>query len=299
MHADVIELTDLCAAVLSPTHAFVRQRLEVEVPREADEVSDAMPVDLVGLESWQVGERLLRELVRGRSPQQALETEWRQGAVPPGRYGWRQVQDTATCAHTLWQEYAASHGGVEPGSIDVDVALPDGRRVVGTVPGVFGERLVRVGYSRLAAKQRLRLWVDLVAVAAGDPGRSWAGRSIGRAEEPGAPPARATYRRPDDPLAVLTDLVALRDLALTRVVPLKPEAGRAWASQTLRGKPEWLIARDAGDAWRKESGGEHELCWGRRASWEDVVALTRDDGKPLFATSAEGLWTPALRAEAE
>ena len=58
-----------------------------------------------------------------------------------------------------------------PTSQEVDVSvwhpeLPDGARVVGTVGGVYGDTAVRVEFSKLAAKQRVRAWVRLVALTA-------------------------------------------------------------------------------------------------------------------------------------
>ena len=62
-------------------------------------------------------------------------------------------------------------------SVDVDVDLGGGRRLTGTVPGVYGTRLVSLGYSRLKAKQRLRTWVELLALAASEPDQSWTGHA--------------------------------------------------------------------------------------------------------------------------
>ncbi len=49
--------------------------------------------------------------------------------------------------------------------------LDGGWRLVGTVPGVHGDRVVRVVYSRLGAKHRLRAWVHLLGARRGPAGR--------------------------------------------------------------------------------------------------------------------------------
>src|SRR5206468_3258469 len=67
----------------------------------------------------------------------------------------------------------------EPGSRDVDVALPDGTRVVGTVSGIHGEVAVRVEFSKLGAKQRVRAWARLVALTAAQPDRRWRAVTVG------------------------------------------------------------------------------------------------------------------------
>ena len=60
----------------------------------------------------------------------------------------------------------AQENGRPPGLRSAELlpvaTLPDGRRIVGSVPGVFGHRLVRVSYSRLKATARARALFDEV-----------------------------------------------------------------------------------------------------------------------------------------
>ena len=291
-----IELADLLMAVTSPTAAFLRRRLGIDLPREDDEVADAIPVELRGLESWQVGQRILEELLRGRDAGEALQAEWRRGTLPPGRYGWRLAQDFARAAGPLAETFESSTQGMTARVHDVEVDLGDGRRVIGSVAGAHDNRLVRVGYSRLGARQRLETWVSLVVLCAALP-RPWVARAIGRAAK-GDDPARATYSAPEDARAVLRDLVALHDLALTRPVALTPATGRLWAASRSSSKPGWMIDRDLADEFRQEARHNVELAvaWGRRPSWADV---TGGDTPHLLGREAERLWTPVLAAEVE
>jgi exodeoxyribonuclease V gamma subunit len=182
---------------------------------------------------------------------------------------------------------------------EISVDLGDGRRLVGGVTGLYDNRLVRVTYSRLRAKQRLEAWVSLVALAAAGPG-PWVSRAIGRAAK-GDDPARATYSAPADPAAVLRDLVALHDLALTRVVPLSPDTGRLCAQTNGSSRPTWMVERDLQDAWRLENRAvELQVAWGRRPSWQDLTAAAAEGSGPhLFGELSERLWRPALKAEVE
>ena len=68
----------------------------------------------------------------------------------------------------------------KPRTLDVDIDLGNGRRLTGTVTSIFGNRLVTVTYSRLAAKHRLRSWIDLLALSAGHPDESWTAHALGR-----------------------------------------------------------------------------------------------------------------------
>ena len=294
-----IELRDLIDTVTSPVRAFLRRRLELDLPREQDEVADSMPVSLDGLQTWQVGDRILQEFLLGRSLDDALQMEWRRGTMPPGRFGWKQIQDVARCAGPLAEMFESSTQGVPARVREISVDLGDGRRLVGGVPGLYDHRLVRVGYSRLKAKHRLEAWVSLVALAAAAPG-PWVSRAIGRAAQ-GDAPARATYSAPEDPSQVLRDLVALHDLALTRVLPLTADAGLACERTRTSSRPAWMVERDLQDLWRQDNRAvELQVAWGRRPTWQDLTAAPAlESGQHLYGELSQRLWAPALASEVE
>ena len=52
-------------------------------PFEPDELADAIPVALDSLEVWQVGDRLLRELLAGQDPVAVMTAEQLRGTLPP------------------------------------------------------------------------------------------------------------------------------------------------------------------------------------------------------------------------
>jgi exodeoxyribonuclease V gamma subunit len=293
-----VDLRDLIDVVTNPVRGFLRHRLQIDLPRDSDEVSDSMPVELDGLSSWQVGDRILHEVLRGRSPADACQDEWRRGTMPPGRYGWRQTLGLAAAVGPLVDLFESSTQGIASQARDIDLDLGAGRRLTGTVTGIYDHRLVRVSYSRLKAKQRLEAWVSLVALSAAHPGH-WVARSIGRGEA--GPPAKATYSAVEEPTTVLTDLVALHDLAMSRVLPLCPDIGRLYAQTADSTRPRWMLERDLKDLWRKENRGvDLVTAWGRRPSWEDLVAApATGGGEHLFGELATRLWRPALAREQE
>jgi exodeoxyribonuclease V gamma subunit len=295
-----IDLRELIDVVTNPVRGFLRRRLQVDLPREVDQVDDAMPVELDGLASWQVGDRLLHEVLGGRAPADACQAEWRRGTMPPGRFGWRRTQALAAGTGPLVDEFDSATQGIAPHAHDLAIDLGDGRRLTGSVTGIHDNRIVRVGYSRLRARQRLEAWISLVALSAAHPG-PWVARTIGRG--PAEAPARATYSAVEEPMAVIADLVALHDLALTRVLPLCPDTGRLYAQsrQAASHRPAWMVERDLKDQWRKESAGiELVTAWGRRPSWEDLVGPPATaGGEHLFGELALRLWQPALAREQE
>jgi exodeoxyribonuclease V gamma subunit len=293
-----VDLADLVDVVTNPVKAFLRRRLEIDLPREEDDVSDSMPVSLNGLEQWQVGDRMLREVIRGRSVDDALQAEWRRGTLPPGRLGWRLAQEVAGSVGPLAEMFAAATQGMAAHARDLRVDLGDGRHLTGAVTGLHGNRLVRVGYSRLKAKQRLEAWISLVALAASHSG-DYVARTIGRTED-GAP-TRATYAEVSDPHAVLRELVAIHDLALSRPLPMSADCSRLYAQTVTSSRPEWSVDQERAKQWRKENKGvELVTAWGRAPSWADITEEPGAVGHPhLFGELAVRLWAPILQAEVE
>ena len=147
----------------------------------------------------------------------------------------------------LWARTADLRDG-ERRSVDVDVDLGNGRRLTGTVSGVYGNRVVSLGYSRLKPRQRLRTWINLLALSAGHPDEHWTAHAVGRER---AGPKRA-LSGPLDHHAHdwLRDLVELRDQGLTEPLPVPIATAAAWADAYARE----LMGQDAPpiDAARRE-----------------------------------------------
>ncbi len=107
---------------------------------------------------------MLRLHLQGHDLSRLRDAEWRRGAVPPRMLGARAlgqlVEEVAEVAAA-----AAEFRTGEPERYEVDVTLPGTEeRLTGTVPSVFGDDLVRVGFSRLSAQHRLQAWLELLAL---------------------------------------------------------------------------------------------------------------------------------------
>ncbi|GAA1151203.1 exodeoxyribonuclease V subunit gamma [Nocardioides aquiterrae] len=226
-----VSLADLKAFLVHPVRSFLRERLDVATPFEPDDLADAIPVTLDSLEKWQIGDRLLRELLAGHDPVAVMTAEQLSGTLPPGGLGTRALNEVVEECQRLWARTADLRAG-ERRSVDVDVDLGGGRRLTGTVPGVYGNRVVSLGYSRLNARQRLQTWVDLLALSATYPDEHWTAHAVGKDR---AGPKRA-LSGPLDHRAVewLRDLVELRDLGLREPLPLPVKTGAAWAEAHVR-----------------------------------------------------------------
>lgn len=277
-----VSLAELKAFLAHPVRAFLRERLDVATPFEPDDLADAIPVTLDSLEKWQIGDRLLRELLAGHDPVAVMTAEQLSGTLPPGGLGTGAFNEVVEECQRLWSRTAEIREG-ERRSVDVDVDLGDGRRLTGTVPGVYGTRVVSLGYSRLNPRQRLQTWVDLLALSATYPDQHWTAHAVGKDR---AGPKRA-LSGPLDHRAVawLRDLVDLRDRGLCAPLPAPVKTAAAWAEAHARE----LMGQDfspysaAHREWEtdpfnqfgiegEDADGYHQRVYGARASLDVLVA---------------------------
>jgi exodeoxyribonuclease V gamma subunit len=196
-------------------------------------------------------------------------------------------------------------------SVDVDVDLGDGRRLRGTVPEVYGDRLVPVSYSRLGATHRLQSWIRLLALAATDEDRVWTAHTLGRpTNSRSRTPYSVSQLGPLDHTArdVLRDLVALRDGGLTAPLPLPLKASFAYARQRRTQATTDAALQKAGWDWEdgrfpgEQSDPEQARAWGPGAR---IPGLDEQPGdgeaypgeSTRFGALALRLWSPLLIAE--
>ncbi len=301
---DDISLTDLIAFYENPARGFLRDRLQVGVSREAEEVSDRLPIDLDGLQKWAIGDRALRARLSGADPRTIYEAELLRGELPPANLGAAALKEIGTAVEQLMGQVAL--GPSEPArSVDVDVPLPGDRRLTGTVDGVHGLHVVDVTYSRLGPKQQIGSWIRLLALAASED-EDWQASTLGKgsrgsvARTTRGPLPRAAAR------SHLTALVDLYALGLTAPLPIPVKTAFGWAEVMHRNSSLRQAAmRKASDEWvqttLKTGGvipGERDDAWwqrvhGSEAPLDVLLAPQAGPGTDL-ATLAPRVWGPAI-----
>lgn len=303
-----VDLADLTTFLARPVQQFLRQRLEISLLDESEAESDAIPVELDSLQQWAVGDRVLTDLLAGRSAEDALALEYRRGLVPPRVLGWRLTKGIVDKAKPLAEMAAASAAGLSSKSVDVDIDLGGGRRLVGSVADVFGTRVVRAGYSRLGPRHELEAWLAVLALEATAPGRGWSAGAIGRGGRD-HPAARVAFAAPEDPLGHLVELVGLYDRGLCGPLPLPLKTGYSWARRRTGGGDDWSCRKDAKNEWNpfkprfpgENADAAHRFVFGENADLPvllDAPASGEEyDGETtrLGALSMR-LWAPALRS---
>ncbi|MGM0385945.1 MAG: hypothetical protein ACQERF_08210, partial [Actinomycetota bacterium] len=226
------------------------------------------------LDRWRVGDRILRAVAAGTPLDRALEAERVRGEVPPGALGEEALAKVAVDVVALRGAAAPVLDAGPAASRDVTVTLPDGVVLGGTVSSLHGGGLVRVVYSKLAPKHRLRAWVQLLALAADDgatvPPRG--ARTIGRGKDGGV--TVATLRPPSaqEARTLLDLLVGVYRRGMTTPLPLAAATSHAYAKARAGGKDVGGAEYVAGRAWsawnslqKRDFGDagdpEHHLVW--------------------------------------
>ncbi len=295
-------LADLQAFLAAPAAAFLRQRLDVALPQEADEPTDAIPLNLDALERWEIGDRMLRRLLDGTPSEAVFDAELRRGQLPPGTLGDQLFADIGRRAAGLIGT-TRSLRQLPRRVLDIEVPLGGGRRVVGEVPDVRGTRVVRVYYSALNPKHRLAAWVDLLCLAGAYPDSAWAASTVGWDSR--AQAARVSELGPldKDPLPLLHHLVGLYDLGLREPLPMPLRTAYTWADAVRKDrdtmpatKREWEGAGPA-DPLAERARREHVLVYGEAADFEDLAGRAWRQGASRFAALATGLWDPIFDHE--
>ncbi|MBN9103326.1 MAG: exodeoxyribonuclease V subunit gamma [Pseudonocardia sp.] len=299
--ADTVALDDLVSFLEHPVKGFLRQRVGLSLFAGDDEPADALPVEPNGLATWAIGDRLLRDRLAGLDLDRCRQAEWRRGELPPGALGDALLTRVLDDVEPLVAAAATVRRG-EADDRDVDVTLPDGTRVAGTLGGLHEHTLLRVEFSRLAPKQRVRAWVRLLALTAttGDP---WRAVTLGRGTRFGLAMATVGPVGREPAVATLADLVELYREGLREPLPLTTQGGHAYARTRSGGGPDDALA-EAMRLWSTGAGAEraddaHVRVWGTAAP-PGVIAGPPGPagGEPTrFGSLALRLWSPLLISE--
>jgi len=299
--SEVVELDQLVRFVQHPVRAFLRQRLEMSLGDWTEEVDDALPVELDGLQVWDVGRRILDARLAGAGIDACVTAAVARGQLPPGALSDSVLARVRSGVDAI---VAATPPAPTPDSVEVNVRLDDGRLLVGTVPGVVGDVVRTVTYSRVGPKHRLVAWARYLALSA-----TYDVVTIGRRRGDGAGQAQVTVAT----LAAgamdaagarrhLHDLVALYDRGMCQPLPVYCATSAAYARAVTFGRNGVAAAREAWTTGRYYSGEdaevEHQLVLGGVRSFDELLGPgwgTADETP--FGRYSRRLWDTVLATE--
>ncbi|MGO0577087.1 exodeoxyribonuclease V subunit gamma [Ornithinimicrobium panacihumi] len=316
--AEDVQLDDLLRFFDNPARAFLRSRVGVYLPEVPELAGEGIPIELDGLQQWAIGERILQSALAGRECQAIVDAELWRGELPPHNLGHTTLTDIVTRVTALCEAtWGAVHQGgwgrpLEREARDVEARLPDGRLVVGTVPGLVLGHALTATYSTVRAKQRLRSWIVSLALAAdGDATATsnvfgqyrWGGKK-GFVHASHGPHESERARE------LLAQLVDLRDRGLREVLPLPLATTQVWAETYLKtgkvnaadykaGTYEWTTG-DTSYGTKEQHDPSWSRVHGGPAAYPSILGTPREDeqwvaGVPhRLGQLALRVWGPVL-----
>ena len=207
---------------------FLRQRLRLSRPVRGRRAGRRAAGRAGRAGAWQIGDRLLRDRLAGAGlDARARQAEWRRGELPPGALGERGARPTSLdeVEPLVGRGRPLRAGEPRRSSTSTSTLRRRPTRRAARSRGVHGDVLVaRRVLAGSAPKHRLRAWVRLLALAAGDrPGRGRRSPIGPRAARCAAALARSARSTRRAPRRVLAELVDLDDAGLREPLPLPTE----------------------------------------------------------------------------
>ncbi|WP_151525780.1 exodeoxyribonuclease V subunit gamma [Serinicoccus kebangsaanensis] len=320
-----VELEALLRFFDNPARAYLRDRLGLLLPQVPEEAGEGIPIDLGGLDRWAIGDRVLQAVLDGRDPGATVDAELWRGELPPGALGtavMREVtQQAQLVAEGTWAAVGQGGWGVplERDTLDIDLVLPSGRRLTGTVIGLVGGRAVTATYSTVKARQRLRSWITSLVLAATLDGEATShvlGRQSWGRRKGGVHYTHGPHER-DRALELLDQLVDLRARGMAEPLPLPVQTSMRWAQAYLSGPGDERAATlDAVREWRTDDTFEqafpkeqddpsHAYVHGGSVPLQQILGVPREDERwspgveHRLGQLALRVWGPVLTGGAE
>lgn len=305
----VVQLTELINFFKHPVRGYLRTRIGFSPFWTPDVDEEDIPIMVDGLAAWKIGDRMLRRRLTGLSRQQLVDAEWRRGDVPPRQLGSRVLDPIARTVEEITERAAPLIQG-EPNSVDIlaELEVPgasgaDRYTVAGTVPGVYGSRLVTVQYSKLNATHRLEAWIRLLAMTATDPA-PWQAATVTQQGFGGAMSTIGPVA-PEFARTVLADLVELYRRGLTAPLPLPPRTAAEYAEKRRDGRTVKIIEPKLRRTFELEADACYQAVFGDQVSIDHLLAtpsITQEERGSLaessrFGTLAMRFWNPLLMSE--
>lgn len=285
-----------------PVAEFLVGRLGVRPSGVEPDRGDELTSELGPLDEWKIGDRLVGSLLTGRRIEDVRAAEWRRGLLPPFEFGRRALERVVDGAVPLAAAAGADRSG-DARVADIDVDLGDGRRLIGAVGGIHDGVIARASYSKLKVKQRMHGWVELLAVLADGRTEVRGAASTGRAIRGRRPVARSLLLPPDDPIALLRDLLDIFDAGMAQPLPVAPEASEIYAQRRASGDSPDEALDAAERRWSDRFGESHDeaiqYCFGTVDfdSFAEAVAAPAGDEPTAFGAYSRRLWAPLLDVE--
>lgn len=283
---ETVNLRQLQRFFDNPSRFFLEERLGVTLGGVAVSPQDREPFALDSLEKYLLEQELVSRALDGETLAEGYPLMAGAGILPPGEPGavlYSRLSQGALAFAGRVREFLP--GDADP-AVDIDLDLA-GLRLVGRIEGGRKGTLVRYRYAKVKARDRLRLWLEHLVLAAADPG----GESLLIASD-----RILRFRPVENPLLLLSTLLRRYREGLCRPLPLFGQASFKYAEAVARGTEDSSALLSARSAWQggdylrgDEDDPHHRLCYRHGDPLVSPFAeLALEVFAPLFDHQEEG-----------
>ncbi|MEJ2630309.1 MAG: exodeoxyribonuclease V subunit gamma [Acidihalobacter sp.] len=284
-----LELDELAEFLSHPARHLLERRLGVNLREYDERTEDTEPFELDGLERWQLKDRALALTLAGRDPDRLRELALADGSLPSAGFGEQAYARAVESVPELAGELREL--GIEAPSevLELDLALGE-CRLRGWLRGVGAGGLLRYRAGKLRARDRLRLWLEHLALNALAP-QGVEPVSVFCAED-----GLLRLGPVADATAQLQVLVGLYREGWREPLPFFAETSLAYAERLLRKGDD---AETALVAAAKVWAGNQFVAGEADDAYNRLAFRDRDPLGVRFAELAERVYAPLFAAQVE
>jgi len=154
-----IRLENLLRFYSNPSAYLLANRLGIRLDEPVGPLEEREPFEIDGLAAYGLKEEITGRLLSGGGPQELFPLARARGILPPSRQGeqaFKRVAEAAVDLAGTVEGLIAGEARLDP--LDFDHRLA-GFRISGRLDGLLTGRLLRYRCARLAARDRIRLWI--------------------------------------------------------------------------------------------------------------------------------------------
>lgn len=307
-----IALQDLARFLKDPAQYLCNRRLNISFREELVDVPAREPIELDGLDSWQLGDLRLKHAQAGLSNDQSLALFRAAGLLPIGTVGRLAFDEVVEVADAIMEKVREFRVGTQLPSVSINQVLEPGVRLEGTLTNRWPGGVVTFQFSRISKKQLLELWVRHLALCCESsetnaPKTTLIGRPSEKTEKfrgkeakkdkDGA--AAVSFRWVADARRHLAAIARVYQLGMRAPLAFAPESSGDFATQIRLNRPVETAFAEAIRTYEGAfySGERDQNPYLQRLFGKDTPPFDRTfHVGPDFATLARGIFDPLMNA---
>lgn len=219
-----LTLDDLASFLGNPARFFLTRRLRLQLPEEAEELSEREPFTLDALANHHLKQELLGRRLAEQNPEDVRSLALAGGRLPLGAVGQADYQRSAARVEQFHQRLAPLLSTQPAPPIDIDLNL-EPFHLSGRTTGQGRDGLLFHRCAKIKSRDILRAWIQHLAVNASGLPRSTT--LIGE-------DASCEYSAPVDSAALLRQLLDLYWQGLSQPLKFFPGSALAFAEADLK-----------------------------------------------------------------